>query len=288
MSNIGESWEISGLEENQSIVSEGEYKGFKINELIRMFGPELVGERVFRKYGYSFPLLLKIIDAREDLSVQVHPDDHVARSLGHPFGKTELWYVIEAESDAKIFSGFEERITPPELIKNVLQTTLMSKIMEHQSKKGRIFFLPAGQVHAIGAGNLIVEIQQACDVTYRIYDHGRVGLDGKPRQLHIDESLEAIDFTPGSYVKDCEETAPGIYSLMECDKFKCLQINVKDKLAVENRFDSFMILTAIEGDVKIISDDFESPLTKGHSILLPASIKSFSVVGTGRLLVFTA
>lgn len=285
--DIGESWEISGLEGHESVVAEGEYEGKTLNELIALFGETLLGESSIRRHGRVFPLLLKIIDANRDLSLQVHPDDAMASKLGQPFGKTEMWYVVENEPDAKIFSGFERRVTPPELVGHIRNNTLMTRVKAHASEPGTLFYLPAGQIHAIGKGNLVVEIQQASDVTYRIYDYGRIDKNGKTRPLHVDEAIEALDFTPGSYVKKTDMHRPGLTELHACRDFRSYQITVGGSHEVENANGSFMILIAVDGSAEIVTENDVTELRRGHSLLLPAEIRRFTVRGKGRLLAFT-
>ena len=183
LTDIGESWEISGVQGNETVVSEGADKGLKLSELIAKYGARLVGEDVYARYGTEFPLLVKIIDARRDLSVQVHPDDKLAAQRHGCAGKTEMWYILATEPDAKIYAGLSRQLDPETYRRDVENKTIMNDITAHDSHPGDIFFLPAGRVHAIGAGNLLLEIQQPRDITYRIYEYDRRDANGNPRML---------------------------------------------------------------------------------------------------------
>src|SRR5574344_691871 len=192
---VGESWEISAVEGSESIVAEGPDKGMTLTEVLSKYREELLGEANYARFGYKFPLLIKFIDAKQDLSIQVHPSDELAKKRHNSFGKTEMWYVINADKGARLRSGFSEQITPKEYKERVQDNTITDVLAEYEIHAGDVFFLPAGRIHSIGAGAFIAEIQQTSDITYRIYDFGRVDAkSGKPRQLHIEEAREAIDF----------------------------------------------------------------------------------------------
>ena len=193
---IGESWELSGVKGNVSIAENGNLRGKSIEELIDTYKGELVGRKIYEEYGNKFPLLIKFIDAQKDLSIQVHPNDEMAQRIygRGAKGKTEMWYVIDAEKDAFLYSGLKKEITPQEYEKLIADNKITDVLEKHKIKAGDVFFLPAGRIHAIGAGAFITEIQQTSDITYRIYDYGRLGLDGKPRELHTQLAKEAIDY----------------------------------------------------------------------------------------------
>ncbi|HOV71793.1 MAG TPA: class I mannose-6-phosphate isomerase, partial [Dysgonamonadaceae bacterium] len=192
---IGESWEISGVKGHISIISNGELAGTSLEELLLKEKSRLVGEKIYEKYGNTFPLLIKFIDARDNLSIQVHPDDELAKKRHNSFGKTEMWYVINASPDAFLYSGFEKGITPDEYVERIKNDTFIETLKKHYVKPGDVFFIPAGRVHAIGAGCFIAEIQQTSDITYRIYDYNRKDADGNPRELHTELAKDAIDYT---------------------------------------------------------------------------------------------
>ena len=192
---IGESWELSHVEGNYSVVDNGALEGKTLDELIRTYGKQLLGEKVVEQFGSIFPLLIKFIDARDNLSIQVHPDDELAKKRHNSFGKTEMWYVINAAKGAGLYSGFSKQINVDEYVKRVEDNTIMDVLQRYEVNPGDVFFLPAGRVHAIGAGCFIAEIQQTSNITYRIYDYDRKGPDGKGRELHTELAKDAIDYT---------------------------------------------------------------------------------------------
>ena len=194
--NVGESWELSAVSGNESIVANGEFAGRNIVELIKEYKADLLGEKVYAESGETFPILVKFIDACDDLSIQVHPDDGLAavRHNGSK-GKTEMWYVVKADEGAHLMSGMSQKITPEEYVRRIEENTITDVLCDYKVKAGDVFFLPAGRVHSIGRGCFIAEIQQTSDITYRIYDFGRLGLDGKPRELHVEQSKDAVDYS---------------------------------------------------------------------------------------------
>ena len=194
LDGIGESWEISQVKDNVSVIANGEYKGKNLTELMQEKGAELLGQHVLDRFGDKFPLLIKFIDARDNLSIQVHPNDKLAKERHNSFGKTEMWYVISAQEGAGLYSGFSKQITPDEYVERVENNTIMDVLQFHPVKSGDVFFLPAGRIHAIGKGIFIAEIQQTSDITYRIYDYNRKDANGKGRELHTALAKDAIDY----------------------------------------------------------------------------------------------
>ena len=192
---VGESWELSHVEGNYSIVANGELAGKSLDDLIRQYGAQLMGQEVIDRFGTTFPLLIKFIDARDNLSIQVHPDDELAKARHNSFGKTEMWYVIKATKDASLYSGFSKQIDADEYVKRVQDNTIMDVLQRYNVNEGDVFFLPAGRVHAIGAGCFIAEIQQTSNITYRIYDYNRKDANGNTRELHTELAKDAIDYT---------------------------------------------------------------------------------------------
>jgi mannose-6-phosphate isomerase len=192
--NTGESWEISTVENDVSIVSNGNFKGKSLNDLIDEFPEQILGTKVYEQFGKQFPLLFKFIDAREDLSIQLHPNDELAKKRHNSFGKTEMWYVMQAEANARLIVGFKEKSSANEYIENLNNKTLLSILDSKKVKEGDVFFLETGTIHAIGAGILIAEIQQTSDITYRVYDFDRVDAQGNQRELHLDLALDAINY----------------------------------------------------------------------------------------------
>ena len=272
--NIGESWELSGVPGNESVVSNGEFAGRTITELIKEYGPELLGRHVYETSGEKFPLLIKFIDARDDLSIQVHPDDAMAQEFhDQPFGKTEMWYVVSADKDAHLMSGLSAEITPEEYVSRVENNTITDILCDYKVASGDVFFLPAGRIHSIGKGCFIAEIQQTSDLTYRIYDFGRLGLDGKPRELHTELAKDAIDYSVSedyrtAYAPVLNEDAP----LVECKYFKTHLLDLTEPLSVDVKSkDSFMIVICLEGSGKLTdSNGYELHLKQGETVLVPA------------------
>ena len=195
LDNVGESWEISGVPGDESVVANGEWKGKTLNEVLVEMKDKLVGADNYQRFGNRFPLLIKFIDARQDLSIQVHPDDETAHKQGKPMGKTEMWYVMDSDEGASLKVGLKKKITPEEYARMVDDGTICDALGNYQVKSGDCFFIPAGRIHAICSGSFIAEIQQTSDVTYRIYDYKRKDKDGNYRQLHTKEAAEAIDYT---------------------------------------------------------------------------------------------
>ncbi|MDE5642884.1 MAG: mannose-6-phosphate isomerase [Muribaculaceae bacterium] len=282
---IGESWEISAVPGHESVVDAGEYKGLTLLQLIERFGEELLGSKVVKKYGLNFPLLVKIIDANQNLSVQVHPDDELAEKRHHSLGKTEMWYIIQADKGAKIYAGLNTAMTPDDYVRRVADGTFADTLAVHDSFPDDVFFLPAGRVHAIGAGNLLAEIQENSDITYRIYDYDRRDADGNPRQLHTELAKDAIDFKLYDNLKSHSpaDTLP-CAEIVRCDHFtvrRCI-VNNEDELIFNP--DSFSVVMCLEGLVRLIYPTGEMLLHAGHTVLLPAGLTSLHCFGKGRLL----
>ena len=285
--NIGESWELSGVPGNESVVSNGEFAGRTITELIKEYGAELLGRHVYETCGEKFPLLIKFIDARDDLSIQVHPDDAMAQAVhGQPFGKTEMWYVVSADKDAHLMSGLSAKITPEEYVSRVKNNTITDVLSDYKVQSGDVFFLPAGRIHSIGKGCFIAEIQQTSDLTYRIYDFGRLGLDGKPRELHTELAKDAIDYSISedyrtAYAPVLNEDTP----LVECEYFKTHLFDLTVPVSVDVKSkDSFLIVICLEGKGKLIdSEGNVVSLTQGETVLVPASVDNVTFVPSAGL-----
>ena len=282
---IGESWEISAVPGHESVVAEGSYKGMRITELIECFGPELLGREVFDRYGGKFPLLIKLIDAADNLSVQVHPDDELAKARHDSLGKTEMWYIIDADEGAKIYSGLNRELTPDEYVKMVADNTIEQALAVHDSHAGDVFFLPAGRVHAIGAGNLLAEIQESSDITYRIYDYDRRDAQGNPRELHTEQAKDAIDYTFYEEYKSApaDPTASDAV-IAECGHFKVDRLLLDGEMPLGYDESSFTVLMCLEGDASVEYEGGAMPLKAGETVLLPAALTSFKLKGKGTLL----
>ena len=279
--NCGESWEISGVEENISLVSEGELKGKNLVELIDQFKGDLIGEEVYQKFGSKFPLLIKFIDANDDLSIQVHPNDELARKRHNSFGKTEMWYVVDAQDGATLISGFNKPTSKEEYLEVFKNGNLTEILNKEDVEDEDVFFLPAGRVHTIGKGLLIAEIQQTSDVTYRIYDFDRVDADGKGRELHVEEAVDAIDYSfyeeyKTVYDRDSKEVEIG-----KSEYFITKRLLITDSILRDyTSFDSCIILMCLDGDGRINYDVGSVSYKLGDSILIPNSINKIEITST--------
>jgi len=278
---IGESWEISGVTGHISIISNGELAGTSLEELLLKEKGRLVGEKIYEKYGNTFPLLIKFIDARDNLSIQVHPNDELAKKRHNSFGKTEMWYVINASPDAFLYSGFEKSITPEEYVERIKNDTFIETLKKHYVKPGDVFFIPAGRVHAIGAGCFIAEIQQTSDITYRIYDYNRKDTDGNPRELHTELAKDAIDYTVyDSYKTEYTPHLNQAVRLVNCPYFTTNLLAIDQPMTRSyNQLDSFIIYICIKGE-SMIKDNKGNfiPLRQGESLLIPADTHSVELI----------
>ncbi|QCK13356.1 type I phosphomannose isomerase catalytic subunit [Mangrovivirga cuniculi] len=272
--SVGESWEISGCPGEESVVKSGPFDGMKITDLVEKDPAGLMGKKVFQKYGKEFPLLFKFLDARQDLSVQVHPDDKLAQEKhGLPFGKNEMWYILDAEKGSTLISGFKEEMNKEKLKQNVEAGTLEEVLLKHKAKAGDVFNIPAGRIHTIGKGILLAEIQQSSDITYRIYDFDRVDKEGKKRELHLEQSYDALDYELKEQYKTHPEPHPDSeVTLVSNEYFSTTLLEVKSSYKINPQsLDSFVVMMGIEGEFAITYQDKKYDLVKGESILLPAS-----------------
>ena len=271
---IGESWELSNVDQNFSIVANGVLAGKTIEELIQEYGELLLGAKVFRQSGYTFPLLIKFIDACDDLSIQVHPNDQIAMERHHSLGKTEMWYVVKASSEAFLYSGFSQQIDADEYVRRIEDGTLSHVLKKYLVEAGDVFFLPAGRVHAIGSGCFIAEIQQTSDLTYRLFDYNRKDANGKIRKLHTGLAKEAIDYTVHTSYKTsyhCVENEAS--ELVECPYFTTNLLKINQSIHRNySSVDSFVIFLCIKGKA-VLKDNNSHLLTiqQGQTILIPAN-----------------
>ena len=281
--NAGESWDLSGVEGNESIVKNGFLAGNNLTELLEIYMDELVGESVYKQYGNLFPLLVKIIDANDALSIQVHPNDEMAAERHNSLGKTEMWYLMDADPEATLISGFTAPIDKQIYVNAVNNNTLEPLLRNYHVKKGDVFFMPAGRVHAIGKGCLIAEIQETSDITYRIYDFNRVDCHGNYRELHTELAVDAIDF---NYVEDAKIT----YTLqqnqptnvVDCNHFTTNIIEVKGTtLRDYTMLDSFVILMGVEGNLQLQYRGGEETIAMGETILIPAEMDGITLHSDG-------
>ena len=290
---IGESWEISGCNGSESVVKEGPLEGTPLSRLIAEHGDELLGKRLHAIYGNEFPLLLKFIDSQSDLSIQVHPDDELAAKRHGCRGKSEMWYIIDAEPGASVLSGFSREVSKEEFVKLVEENRLTEVLARHEAKPGDVFYLPAGRVHAICKGCLLAEIQETSDITYRIFDYGRLGLDGKPRQLHVEESLDAVDFSIAPSYRTLYEKKEGESEIIRTKWFTTSIVETSAPLRKDlSGMDSFVTVMCVDGEGTLQTGipAFKGGPTKGHvtsirrgeSVLIPASALSVEFIPSGK------
>ncbi len=282
--SIGESWEISAVPDHVSVVDSGPCEGMTLTDLVEKYGPELMGERNYQLYAPSFPLLIKLIDAREDLSVQVHPDDALAWKHHRCAGKTEMWNVIDTDPGARIYAGLSRKITPAEYERRVADNTIMDVVAGYESAPGDTFFLPAGRIHAIGAGNLLAEIQQTSDITYRIYDYGRRDSEGNQRELHTSQAREAIDY---NVYPDYRSTPQGNV-LASCKYFDVRRLDVPagKTISIDYPRESFTIVMCIAGEGAILDAEAMTvfPIRRGRTLLFPATMQALRAIGPVSIL----
>ncbi|HLU50621.1 MAG TPA: type I phosphomannose isomerase catalytic subunit, partial [Flavobacteriaceae bacterium] len=274
---IGESWEISGVEGTVSQVANGFYQGKSINELIQEFQGDFVGKKVYEKYGNRFPLLFKFIDAREDLSVQLHPDDEIAGKRHNTFGKTEMWYVLDTEKDAELIIGFNQKVDKQKYLKHLEENTLETILHREKVKPGDVFYITPGRVHAIGGGVLLAEIQQASDITYRIYDWNRPDIDGKMRELHNDLAIDIIDFEDKKdYKKTYSDSQENL--LVSNPYFSTTLLQLKENLHRNlEEIDSFVVYMCVSGEGSLLAGGVAEKFVTGQSILIPATVKAIEL-----------
>lgn len=280
----GESWEISGLEGDVSVVSKGVYEGESLNALISQFPVELLGEKVYRAFGDEFPLLFKFLDAKEDLSIQVHPNDTLAKERHNANGKTEMWYVVQAEENARLIVGFKEDASKEEYLSCLENNNLLTILNSYPVKAGDVFYLETGTVHAIGAGTLIAEIQQASDITYRIYDFDRKDANGNLRELHVDLALDAINYKKIDVKKSYNACLNKEVSLVDSSYFSTAIIDLDGVLDKKNSSDSFVVYMCVGGDFEIQVEDTKYKFQLGDSVLIPAALTQFKLSGKAKLL----
>ena len=285
--NVGESWEISGVKGNETIVADGPYAGKKLNELVEELKGKLVGEDNYQRFGNEFPLLIKFIDARQDLSIQVHPTDEIAKMQGKERGKTEMWYLMDSDKDATLLCGLKKKITPEEYAQMVENDTIVDAIDRYEVKEGDCFFLPAGRIHAIGTGCFLAEIQQTSDVTYRTYDFKRKDKDGNYRQLHTKEAAECINYNVESnYRTDYTPVKNQGVSLVQCPYFNTAVYDLDEPMTIDySELDSFVILIGLKGNATITDNEGNTfTLQAGESVLVPATTETLKVDGNIKFL----
>lgn len=281
--NCGEAWLLSGLWDEQSVVANGDFEGDEINDLVETFMGDLVGEGVFDKYGEQFPLLIKIIDANDWLSVQVHPDDELAekREIGN--GKTEMWYVMQADPGAELVSGFNCEMNRMKYIR-VLKDNAIESVLNHESaNQGDVFYIPAGRVHALGPGIVVAEIQQTSDTTYRIYDWDRIDQAGMRRELHIPQSLDAVDFDlVENYKSPYEEALNKTVPVVDSPYFTTNVLHLNGEMAKDySELDSFVLLFPVEGKFSLEWENGSVFVNTGEVVLIPNVIEKVNIKALG-------
>lgn len=280
----GESWELSAVEGNVSIVKNGAFAGKPLTELLEKYPVEILGAKVHKQFGAQFPLLFKFLDAKEDLSIQVHPNDELAKKRHNSFGKTEMWYVMQADEGSRIIVGFKDKSSPEQYLEHLENKNLIEILNEVEAKKGDVFFLETGTIHAIGAGIMIAEIQQTSDITYRIYDWDRVGANGKSRELHVEQALDAMNYnttdTQKLYNKDVNKSN----TMVDCPYFTTNYLPLDGSVQVEKSGDSFTVYICTEGEFAVERNNEAYSFKKGDTVLLPAGLKAYRLNGKATLL----
>ena len=280
-SKCAESWELSGVSENISVVKQGFLKGNNLMELIEIYMGDLVGDKIYERFGIEFPLLIKFIDAKDDLSIQVHPDDRLAAERHGAYGKTEMWYIMEAGKDSNLIVGFNQKMDKEKYLQ-ALNDKKIKEIMNYEKvSAGDVFFMPAGRVHAIGKDILLAEIQQTSDITYRIYDWDRVDATGKSREMHTELAIDAIDYsTQNEYKTFYQKPTNGTTELVNCQHFTANLLSFKQPLNKDyQHLDSFIIYICTSGKCSINWGTSEyQQIRKGDTILLPAVLKKIRLI----------
>lgn len=281
--NCGEAWVLSGVDGNQTGIVNGFLAGNDLNELVEVYMGDLVGDKVYERFGDEFPILVKFIDAADYLSIQVHPDDELAAKRNIGYGKSEMWYIIDADPGAELISGFSEKVDQQTYLKHLNDKSLKQILNAEKVAAGDVFYMPAGRVHALGPGIFLAEIQQTSDTTYRIYDWDRVDSEGKSRELHIEEALDAIDFNVyDDYKSQYQPKQNGTATLVNSPFFTTSLIQLDQALAKDySELDSFVIYVCVGGSVTIVHDGETEPqvtISQGEAILLPASIDRVDII----------
>ncbi len=279
---IGESWEVSAVPSSPSIIANGEYAGRDLISVINEAPEDILGQAVNEHYHGQLPLLVKFIDARRDLSIQVHPNDEMAQREHGKMGKSEMWYIIDAKPGSYLYAGFKQEITPEAYKQHVADGTITDVLARHEVKTGDVFYLPAGRVHAIGAGILLAEVQQSSDVTYRIFDYNRPGMDGKPRELHTELAAQALDYHVESEYRTLYNENINRANLIVDSPYFSVRVTETAETFHRNllKYDSFVITMCIEGDchIRLRATGEELLLREGNSVLIPAVLADYDVI----------
>lgn len=286
MEQVGESWEISGVKDFETIVANGPDKGKSLNQLVSEMKDQLVGKENYERFGDEFPLLVKFIDAHQDLSIQVHPSDEVAHRQGKSHGKTEMWYALPSTPGAMLYNGLKQQITPEQYKQMVENDTITDALARYEVHEGDVFFIPAGRIHTIGAGCFVAEIQQTSDVTYRIYDFKRKDKNGNYRELHTQLAAESIDYTVlDNYRTEYEPLKNEGVQVATCPYFTTAVYDLTEPMTLDySELDSFVILIAVKGEGRLICNGEEMPFQMGDTVLFPATTNEVRVEGEVKFL----
>ncbi len=280
----GESWELSAVAGDISVVANGDWKGKSLTSLLEEFPEEILGTNVYRKFGCQFPLLFKYLDAREDLSIQVHPNDALAKARHKSFGKTEMWYIMQADADAEIIVGFKNKSNAAEYVSSLKEKSLLSILDQKKVAAGDVFFLETGTVHAIGAGMVVAEIQQTSDITYRIYDFDRVDANGNTRELHVDLALDAINYntvdTQRHYLKEVNVSN----EVVHCPYFTTNFLPLDGEVLMNKTNESFTVYMCVDGNFSLKLNEKVYQYKKGDTLLIPAQISAYVLSGKASIL----
>ena len=282
--SIGESWELSMVENDFSVVENGLYKNETIKTLIDSYPEAILGKSITNQFGKQFPLLFKFLDAKSDLSIQLHPNDELAKKRHNSFGKTEMWYIMQADENARIILGFKEDSSSEEYLENLNNKTLPSILKEYKVKKGDVFFIETGTVHAIGAGILLAEIQQTSDITYRVYDWDRVDENGNSRELHVDLALEAINYQKQNPEILYNKVENNENLLVSCDFFTSNLIPLNGTKEIDKSNDLFYVYICAEGKFEVQFETQTMNFKEGDTILIPAAMQNYVLKGNATLL----
>lgn len=283
--NVGESWEISDVEGDTSVVSHGSLENQSLKHLLSTYKAELIGEKNYEKFRNKFPLLIKFIDAKEDLSIQLHPNDELAAKRHNSFGKTEMWYVMQADKGSNLIVDFNQKMTPDLYLEHLENKTLPKILNFDEVKAGDTYFIEVGRVHAIGAGVLLAEIQQTSDITYRIYDWERKDDHGNERELHTELAIDAIGFDmEDNFRINYERRSNHSNEMVSCPYFTTNYLKVDKELHKENTYDSFVIYICVEGEAEIKTENYSEVIRKGETILVPAIITSYQIIANDATL----
>ena len=282
---VGESWEISAVEGFESVVANGAYRGYTLPSLIRLLKEDLVGTDNYSRFGDRFPLLVKLIDAHDDLSIQVHPDDGLAMQRHHCMGKTEMWYVLGADKDARLVAGFSQKISPKQYRNMVADGSFVDALQSYNVKPGDVYYIPAGRVHSLGKGTMVAEVQETSDITYRIFDYNRKDKDGHLRQLHVAEATDAIDFddVAGEAKIDYQFEDNEPVEVVSSPKFTTSVYHLTDEVTCDySDLDSFVILICAEGSCQVVLEAAVETISAGETLLLPAAADDIKLIPTPK------